>query len=173
VNVAVIQRVKPERFRAPRPTSIKPTDSSIAKPSRGGMTRLNRTIAAPTRTIVIVWPMPQSMPMSDAWRIDRCPLTMVLTAITWSGSVACRIPKKKPTAMTARKVTMLERSQKPEVRMKLVDCAVREQAAMPPGADSNRRQAEFPLNLQGVIYFSPAGAMLSTLIDLSSVREIG
>ena len=65
---------------------------------------------------------------------------------------------------------MLERSQKPEVRMKLVDCAVREQAAMPPGADSNRRQAEFPLNLQGVVYFSPAGAMLSTLIDLSSVR---
>ena len=45
-----------------------------------------------------MWPTPQTAPISAAWLIFRYRETMVVTAITWSGSVACRIPKKKPSA---------------------------------------------------------------------------
>src|SRR5579864_3583211 len=39
------------------------------------------------------------MPIRAARLAFRCWLTIVLTAITWSGSVACRIPRKNPITM--------------------------------------------------------------------------
>ena len=48
--------------------------------------------------MVSVWPMPQATPIK-AERLTLCSReTMVLTAITWSGSVACRMPRKNPMA---------------------------------------------------------------------------
>src|SRR6266567_7131202 len=41
------------------------------------------------------------MPMSPALAIERSRLTIVDTAITWSGSVACRIPRKNPMVRMA------------------------------------------------------------------------
>jgi hypothetical protein len=41
------------------------------------------------------------MPISPAFTIERSRLTIVDTAITWSGSVACRIPRKNPIARMA------------------------------------------------------------------------
>src|SRR5260370_40596480 len=41
------------------------------------------------------------MPMSPALAIERSRLTIVETAITWSGSVACRIPRKNPMVRMA------------------------------------------------------------------------
>ena len=72
------------------------TDSSMVRPSRGGITTPKTMIAPPTATMVSVWPMPQSTPISAAAPTRRCRATMVVTAITWSGSVACRMPRKKP-----------------------------------------------------------------------------
>ena len=51
--------------------------------------------------------MPQKMPVNAArltlfWR-----LTMVDTAITWSGSVAWRMPRKNPMAIMERKLIIL------------------------------------------------------------------
>ena len=41
---------------------------------------------------------PQSAPISAAPAVVRCRETMVATATTWSGSVACRMPRKNPSA---------------------------------------------------------------------------
>src|SRR5260370_41796545 len=41
------------------------------------------------------------MAMSPALAIERWRLTIVDTAITWSGSVACRIPRKNPMVRMA------------------------------------------------------------------------
>ena len=59
-------------------------------------------IAVPTAKIVTVCPNPQKAPIRAArasfgWRV-----TIVETAMTWSGSVACRIPRKNPTASIER-----------------------------------------------------------------------
>src|SRR6267154_2222804 len=42
--------------------------------------------------------------MRAAWRILRWRLTIVVTAMTWSGSVAWRMPRKNPRAMMDSKV---------------------------------------------------------------------
>ena len=80
-----------------------PTDNSMLNPSRGGITIPNRMIAAPTTKIVNVCPVPQNTPIHAAFEILRSRLTMVVTAITWSGSVAWRMPRKNPRAMMERK----------------------------------------------------------------------
>ena len=49
---------------------------------------------------------PQSTPTSPALRMERSRLTMVETAMTWSGSVACRMPRKKPNARMANPLPM-------------------------------------------------------------------
>jgi hypothetical protein len=54
--------------------------------------------AEPTMRIVIVWPNPQSAPISAAGRMLLWRLAIVVTAMTWSGSVAGRMPRKKPSA---------------------------------------------------------------------------
>ena len=64
------------------------TENSIPSPTRGGMTRPNRMIAPPTARIVSVCPSPQSTPVHAAARTERWRLTIVVTAMTWSGSVA-------------------------------------------------------------------------------------
>ena len=53
-------------------------------------------IAMPTAMTVMVWPTPQAAPISAELRNERSRLTMVAMATTWSASVACRIPRKKP-----------------------------------------------------------------------------
>ena len=45
---------------------MRPTENSIDRPRRGGMTRVKRMIPAPTARMVMVWPMPQSAPMMAA-----------------------------------------------------------------------------------------------------------
>ena len=61
---------------------MRPTHSSMVRPRRGGMTTPKRMMAEPTRKIVMVWPTPQSAPITAAWRMLRWRLTMVVTAIT-------------------------------------------------------------------------------------------
>ena len=74
-----------------------PTANSIAEiPSRGGMTTPNRMIAAPTVMTMTVCPTPQAAPIRAEPATLRSRLTMVAMATTWSASVACRIPRKKP-----------------------------------------------------------------------------
>ena len=58
----------------------------------------------PTAMTVSVWPTPHSAPIKEASLIVRWRATMVVTAMTWSGSVAWRIPKKKPSAMMESKL---------------------------------------------------------------------
>ena len=73
-----------------------PTANSIDMPSRGGMTTPNTMIAAPTAMTVTVCPTPQAAPISAEPATLRSRLTIVAMATTWSASVACRIPRKKP-----------------------------------------------------------------------------
>ena len=73
------------------------TANSIARPSRMGIAILKTMIAAPTASTVSVWPSPHTMPTRLAAVRRRSRLTMVVTAITWSGSVACRIPISNPS----------------------------------------------------------------------------
>ena len=95
-------------FISPSKISISPTDSSMLNPTRAGMTRPKRMMALPTAKIVSVCPMPQYTPtMAELARL-RCRLTMVVTAMTWSGSVACRIPRKNPSAMMEKKLTIYD-----------------------------------------------------------------
>jgi hypothetical protein len=76
------------------------TQNSIANPTRGGITRLNRMIAPPTANTVKVWPSPHSTPIEAALRTLPCRDTIVLTAMTWSASVACSMPSRNPITMT-------------------------------------------------------------------------
>ena len=73
-----------------------PTANSIDRPSWGGMTTPNTMIAAPTAMTVMVCPTPQAAPISAEPAKLRSRLTIVAMATTWSASVACRIPSKKP-----------------------------------------------------------------------------
>ena len=57
----------------------------------------------PTTRIVSVWPTPQSAPIIAAPPVVRWRVTMVVTAMTWSGSVACRMPRKNPSTDSARR----------------------------------------------------------------------
>ena len=93
-------------FIAPRTISMSPTESSMESPIRAGITTSNRMMAEPTTNIVRVWPIPQKMPVSAAFSRLRWRLTIVVTATTWSGSVAWRIPRKNPTAIIDRKLIM-------------------------------------------------------------------
>ena len=56
----------------------------------------NTMIAAPTAMTVTVCPTPQAAPISAEPATLRSRLTIVAMATTWSASVACRIPRKKP-----------------------------------------------------------------------------
>src|SRR5437867_2921589 len=79
---------------------------SMVRPRAGGITTLPRMMTPPTRTMVSVWPTPHRTPMTMPPRSVCCRVTIVLTAITWSGSVAWRIPRKKPRAMSESTVVM-------------------------------------------------------------------
>ena len=82
VRYEVMRCITPVRFSTPSRISIRPTANSMARPMRGGMTTLNRMMAAPTQKIVMVWPMPHRSPMTPACRMLRWRLTMVETAMT-------------------------------------------------------------------------------------------
>ena len=58
------------------------TENSMPRPTRGGMTRPNSTIALPTARIVSVCPIPQSTPVHAAASTERWRLTIVVTAMT-------------------------------------------------------------------------------------------
>src|SRR5258708_6432594 len=73
----------------------------MVSPTRAGIANPNKIMAAPTARIVSVWPKPHKTPIHAALAMERSRLTMVETAMTWSGSVACRIPRKKPIARMA------------------------------------------------------------------------
>ena len=47
------------------------------------------------------------MPIKAACRMLRWRLTIVVTAMTWSGSVAWRMPRKNPRAMMEMRVIIL------------------------------------------------------------------
>src|SRR5436309_7780127 len=49
----------------------------------------------------------------------RCRLTIVVTAMTWSGSVAWRIPRKKPRAMMENKVTIYSQTAAAELERRM------------------------------------------------------
>ena len=57
--------------------------------------------------IVIVWPMPHRTPMMPACPMLRWRLTIVETAITWSGSVAWRMPRRNPRPITASRLEVV------------------------------------------------------------------
>jgi hypothetical protein len=61
------------------------------------MTTPKAMIATPTVMMVMVCPIPQAAPTSAEPASERCRLTMVATATTWSASVACRMPRMKPS----------------------------------------------------------------------------
>src|SRR6266853_5906222 len=86
----------PVKVRMPSRTSMMPTANSIDRPSFGGMTTPNTMIAAPTAMTVMVCPTPQAAPISAEPTMLRSRLTIVAIATTWSASVACLIPRKKP-----------------------------------------------------------------------------
>src|SRR5580658_8611672 len=94
---------------------MRPTANSMARPMRGGIARLNKMIAAPTNRIVMVWPTPHRIPIRPACRMLRCRLTMVVTAMTWSGSVAWRMPSRNPTPITVSKFTICAIKAEPEL----------------------------------------------------------
>src|SRR4051812_33837413 len=83
---------------------MEPTDSSMVRPMRGEITRLNRKIAAPTARMVRVWQSPHMAPIMAEWRTLRSRLTIVETAATWSASVAWRMPRKNPRARIAARL---------------------------------------------------------------------
>ena len=68
--------------------------------------QIKQNNAAPTNQRVLVWPMPQSIPIKPARRMLRCRVTIVVAAITWSASVAWRIPSRNPTPITVSKLTI-------------------------------------------------------------------
>src|SRR5713101_7857057 len=102
VDIAVTRCVSPARLRIPSRISISATENSIARPIRGGITTPKTMITPPTRVMVTVWPMPHRLPIRAALQAVRCRLTIVATAMTWSGSIACRIPRSSPKRMMGR-----------------------------------------------------------------------
>src|ERR1700693_1865164 len=97
----------PVRFNTPSRISINPTENSMVRPTRTGMAIPKRIMAAPTATMVMVWPQPQRMPMSAAFGMERSRLTIVETAMTWSGSVAWRMPSRNPMVKMARPLVIV------------------------------------------------------------------
>jgi len=61
----------------PSRISIRPTANSMVSPTRGGIARLKRMIAAPTTKMVSVWPTPHKAPISAALERERSRVTMV------------------------------------------------------------------------------------------------
>ncbi len=57
------------------------------------------TIAIPAAVVVTVCPRPQKAPTSAPAPNRRVRATMVATATTWSGSVACWMPKSRPRSI--------------------------------------------------------------------------
>ena len=72
----------PVRFMAPSTTSMIPTESSMERPTRVGMTQPSRMMPLPTMRIVRVWPTPQMAPMRAALRAAFARVTIVETAMT-------------------------------------------------------------------------------------------
>jgi hypothetical protein len=75
----------------------------MVSPTRGETTAPKTTMARPASTMVTVWPRPHRTPTRAALPSFRSRLTMVVTAITWSGSVAWRIPRTNPKSAMGRK----------------------------------------------------------------------
>src|SRR5438445_9444376 len=73
------------------------------------MTNPNRMMAAPTIKIVIVWPTPQRTPIHPARESVFSRLIIVDTATTWSGSVACRMPRKNPMPRISKALVIARR----------------------------------------------------------------
>jgi hypothetical protein len=55
-------------------------------------------IAQPTTRIVTVCPRPHNAPMAVEAQMRRSRATIVVTATTWSASVAWRIPSSRPSS---------------------------------------------------------------------------
>ena len=75
------------RASVSRPSTISITATAISseRPTRGGICvswSLSATIAPPARRIVVVWPIPHSIPVRAARASERCCVTIVVTATT-------------------------------------------------------------------------------------------
>ena len=105
---------RPRRFTQPSRTSMRPTENSIERPMRGGMTRVKTMMPTPTAKMVMVWPAPQRAPIQAAVRMRRSRLTMVETATTWSASVACRMPRTKPRTRIESRLNVVEGDASPD-----------------------------------------------------------
>src|SRR5579862_197752 len=84
------------RLLNPSRMSMSATPNSKPSPRRGGIAIRNTTRAPPTTNTVSEWPMPQRPPIQAARAKLRSRVTIVVTATTWSASVACRRPRRKP-----------------------------------------------------------------------------
>ena len=82
------------------------TANSIASPTGGGMTMLKPMMRMPTTATVIVWPSPHSAPMTVVWKKRLLRARIVVTAMTWSASVACRMPSRNPRPARAKSWVM-------------------------------------------------------------------
>ena len=102
VTRSVSWRRPPVRLRMPSAMSMSATANSIASPTGGGITTLKAMIATPTTTTVTVWPRPHSAPIRVRCAKRRLRLRIVVTAMTWSASVAWRMPSRNPNPASAR-----------------------------------------------------------------------
>jgi hypothetical protein len=82
IAVSSARRSAATSVTTPSRISIKPTENSMERPTRGGITQPNRTIPVPTTRIVSVCPTPHQRPMRAALPMVRWRDTMVLTAST-------------------------------------------------------------------------------------------
>src|SRR5580704_15267066 len=108
---------------------ISATASSSESATWGETVTLKTMMATPTAVIVMVWPTPQNAPTRAPAPKRRVRATMVATAITWSGSVACWTPKSRPSSRigSGRSVTWLA------APAELAHVSVRPQRALHPG----------------------------------------
>jgi hypothetical protein len=86
--------------RRGNPPSANTDTPTSALSDSAGIVSLNRMIAPPTRNTVTECPRPHAIPIRAAAPIRRSLLTIVVTAITWSASVAWRIPRINPRSAT-------------------------------------------------------------------------
>jgi hypothetical protein len=75
---------------------IAPIATSAPCCTGSGRKRLKNTSGRPTTTSVVPWPRPQRKPMQPALRTRASSEAMsVVTAASWSGSLACLSPKRR------------------------------------------------------------------------------
>ena len=76
-------------------------DIALMLATAGGITTPKTMMAIPTTSTVMVCPSPQMAPMKVPCRNRSLRLRMVVTAITWSASVAWRMPSRNPNPARA------------------------------------------------------------------------